>query len=163
MVRMVLHHDRICILIKYVDRADIFLPIQDIFKFGTPKMNLGMLLYELCILYIVWIMQRDASKDKEKNVSDPAPPSWGWCLWGPIVLLLLSSPRRMEQPPSISSGVGNYQYIQKSFTQPLGRSSTEVQLPRNHTKPPNVCHEWPGCWDWTTGRVTCPIIIHKYK
>ena len=42
---------------------------------------------------------------EEKNVSDPAPPSWGWCPWGPIVLLLLSSPCRMEQPPIISSGV----------------------------------------------------------
>ena len=53
---------------------------------------------------------------------------------GPIVLCLLSSPSRMEQPPSLSSGVGHYQYIQESFGQTLGRSSTEVVLPRNHTK-----------------------------
>ena len=46
---------------------------------------------------------------------------------GPIMLLLVYS-------PSLNSGVGYYQYIQESFGQPLGRSSTEVQLPRNHTK-----------------------------
>ena len=29
---------------------------------------------------------------------------------------------------------------------------------------PNACREWPECWDWTTGRVTCPITsISKYK
>ena len=35
-----------------------------------------------------------ASKDYGQGefFSDPAPPPWGWCLWGPIVLLLLSSP-----------------------------------------------------------------------
>ena len=32
---------------------------------------------------------------------------------GPIVLFLLSSPSRMEQPASLSSGVGHYQYIQE--------------------------------------------------
>ena len=30
--------------------------------------------------------------------------------------------------------VGHYQYIQETFGQPLERSCTEVQLPRNHTK-----------------------------
>ena len=60
---------------------------------------------------------------------------------GPIVLLLLSSPSRMEQPASLSSGVGHYHYIQVSCGQTLGRSSTEVRLPRNHTKPSNMCHE----------------------
>ena len=60
---------------------------------------------------------------------------------GPIVLLLLSSPSRIEQPASLSNGVGHYQYIQESFGQTLGWSSTEVRLPRNHTKPPNMCHE----------------------
>ena len=41
----------------------------------------------------------------------------------------------------LSNGVGHYQYIQESFGQTLGWSSTEVRLPRNHTKPPNMCHE----------------------
>ena len=32
-----LEFDGICILIKYVDRIGVFLPIQDIFQFGTPE------------------------------------------------------------------------------------------------------------------------------
>ena len=59
----------------------------------------------------------------------------------PIVLLLLSSPGHMEQPPSLSIGVGSYQYIQESFGQPLGSSSTEGPLPRYHTKLLNACCE----------------------
>ena len=42
-------------------------------------------------------------------------------VWGAIVLLLLSSPSRMEQPPRLSSGVGYYQYIQESFWSTIGK------------------------------------------
>ena len=54
------------------------------------------------------------------------------------MLLLLPSPSRMEQPASLSSGVGHYQYIQESFGQTLGRSSTEVR---------------PSCSEWASPSV----------
>ena len=74
---------------------------------------------------------------------------------GPIVLLLLYSPSRMEQPASLSNGVEHYQYIQESFGQTLGWSSTEVRLPRNHIKPPNTCHECRGVARGAAGYI-CP-------
>ena len=84
-----------------------------------------------------------------EHISSNTPSCPGMVCGIPIVILL-SNTGGMEQPSSISCGVGQGQCIQE----PLGSHPMRHDFLATR---PDTFSEWPWWWNWSIGRVACPI------